>query len=289
MTATSKPDQTFPIRHLRLPSEFDRCVELQQIVWGFDHRDVVPARMMIVVQQHGGLALGAFDGSEMVAFLFALPSLHDGRFAQHSHMLAVLEAYRDRGIGRSLKLFQYRDACQRGIRTVTWTFDPLETKNAFLNLNRLGAVSNVYCVNLYGERTSSDLHSGLGTDRFLTEWFIGSARTERILAGEDPTPAEWESLPKVLSWVGGCRFLPAPPQLSIGAPRVLVEAPPDTTILKKLDREAAEQWRAATRAVFRDLFDRGYGIRALARSREVLPLAGYQLRRTFYLAERDEN
>ncbi|MBI3939479.1 MAG: hypothetical protein HY315_01470 [Acidobacteria bacterium] len=277
------------IRHLRLPAEFERCVDLQKIVWGFDHRDTVPARLMIVVQQHGGLALGAFDGEAMIAFLFAIPSLHDNRFAQHSHMLAVLQEYRDQGLGRRMKLAQYRDAVARNIPVITWTFDPLETKNAFLNLNRLGAVSNTYFVNLYGERTSSDLHSGLGTDRFLVEWLIGQPRTERILSGEDPVPPDWQRLRRVLSWSGRDRFVPGTGELDSAERQLLVEAPPDTQLLKKLDRDAACRWREATRGAFLRCFDRGYRIKALVRSLELLPVEDYRLRRTFYLLERHED
>lgn len=279
----------FKIRPLSLPAEFERCVELQRIVWGFDAGDTVPARMMIVAQEHGGLVLGAFHAEFMIGFLFALPSLHDQRFAQHSHMLAVLEEYRDQGVGRRLKLEQYQDAADRGIPVVTWTFDPLETRNAFLNLNRLGAVSNTYYVNLYGERTSSDLHSGLGTDRFLVEWFVGQARTDRILNGEDPVPLGWEELPRALSWSGTERFAPGASDLKLREPRILVEAPSDTQLLKRIDRESAQRWREATRAAFGGYFDAGYWIKALARSSDLLPLADYRRRRAFYLLERHED
>ncbi|MBI2821136.1 MAG: GNAT family N-acetyltransferase [Acidobacteria bacterium] len=284
-----KSEGPFQIRPLRRPLEFECCVEMQTTVWGFDYRDTVPARLMIVARQHGGLVLGAFEGDKLVGFLFAIPSLHQERFAQHSHMLAVLPEYRNRGLGRALKLAQYADAVKRRIPVITWTFDPLEAKNAYLNLNRLGAVSNTYYVNLYGERTSSDLHSGLGTDRFLAEWFIGEERTERILWGADPTPQELEDLPKVLSWDEGARFVPGPGRLDACGPRLRVEVPPDTQQLKKLDREGAEQWRVATREVFRHYFDRGYWIRSLAWPLERLPLSDYSLRRAFYVLELDEN
>ncbi len=277
------------IRHLQHPQEFDRCVELQKIVWGFADRDIVPARMMIIAQKHGGLAIGAFEGERMIGFVFAIPSLHDNRFAQHSHMLAVLEEYRNQGVGRVLKLAQYRDAKERNIPVITWTFDPLETKNAYLNLNRLGAISNTYYVNLYGERTSSDLHSALGTDRFLVEWFIGSTRTEKILQGADPAPSELEKLPQALHWSTGERFTPAEPELHHTDPRLLVEAPPDTQRLKKLDTESARKWRESTRAVFRHYFDNGYWIKALARLPQMLPTANYNLHRAFYLLESHED
>lgn len=277
------------IRHLRHPLEFERCVELQKIIWGFEDRDVVPARLMIIAHQEGGLAMGAFDGNNMIGFIFSIPGRRGGSFSQHSHMLGVLEDYRDQGVGRMLKLAQYRDAVERGIGVITWTFDPLETKNAFLNLNRLGALSHTYYVNLYGEQTSSELQSGLGTDRFLAEWFIGDARTERILQGSDPIPRELEKLTRVLSWNEGSRFLPGEARLGCTEPQLLIEAPPDTQWLKRLDQEAARKWREATRAVFRYYFDHGYWVKALARLQEILQIPKYSLHRAFYLLEPHAN
>jgi predicted GNAT superfamily acetyltransferase len=276
------------IRHLQYPSQFETCVDLQKTVWGFEDRDVVPARMMIIAQKRGGLVMGAFDKERIIGFVFAIPSLHNNRFAQHSHMLAVLQQYRDQGVGRQLKLAQYQDAKKRNVPVITWTFDPLETKNAYLNLNRLGAVSNTYYVNLYGERTSSDLHSGLGTDRFLVEWFIGAETTEKVLGGFDPTP-DIKGLQQVLCWRSGDRFDPGEPRLHCSAAILLAEAPPDTQRLKKLSLESARQWRDATRTVFQHYFDRGYRIKALARCNEVLPLADYGLPRAFYVLERHED
>ena len=273
------------IRELQQFVEFEQCVELQRIIWGFDDRDLIPARMMTTVQQHAGFVAGAFEGERVVGFLFAVPSIHDNRCAQHSQMLGILEEYRDRGFGRMLKLAQYVDAQTRGISLITWTFDPLEARNAFLNLNRLGAISQTYYVNLYGERTSSDLHSGLGTDRFLAEWRIGGTRVERILSGTDPTPPKHAELPRVLSWNKGSRFLPAEAQLNRMELQLLAEVPPDTQRLKQLDRQGAVRWREVTRVLFQHYFDRGYWIKALVRSDEVLPLPNYDFRRTFFLLE----
>ena len=277
------------IRHLTQLPEFERCEELQKTVWGFADLDIVPSRMMIIAQQHGGLAMGAFDAGEMVAFLFAFASVHDGRPAQHSHMLGVLQSYRDRGIGRSLKLAQYRDAVDRGFPLVTWTFDPLETRNAFLNLNRLGAVTRTYRVNLYGEKTSSELHSGLGTDRFLVEWRIGTPRVERILQGQFPQSGDGSGFPRVLEWQPGGRFLPGPVNRDQGAEKLCLEAPPDIQLLKQIDREASALWRESTRLAFQHYFSKGYSVRGLLRTADVLPVRDYSLRRAFYLLEPDED
>jgi predicted GNAT superfamily acetyltransferase len=161
--------------------EFKACYILQQRVWGETELDV-PLPLFVVAAETGGQVLGAFDGSEMVGFTLALPGYRDGRSFLHSHMTAVLEAYRDRGIGRRLKLLQRDDAMKRGIFLVEWTFDPLETKNAYLNFMRLGAIARRYLPNCYGV-TSSPLHGGMPTDRLIAEWWLGSPRVERLLDG----------------------------------------------------------------------------------------------------------
>ncbi|MGH9666926.1 MAG: GNAT family N-acetyltransferase, partial [Bryobacteraceae bacterium] len=132
----------------------------------------------------GGQAFGAFDGERMIAFCLAIPGLKPGgRSYLHSHMLGVLPEYRNRGVGRLLKLEQRTDAIARGIELIEWTFDPLELKNAYFNIERLGAIVRRYVPNQYGT-TSSHLHGGLPTDRCVAEWWISTGRVNRILAGQ---------------------------------------------------------------------------------------------------------
>jgi predicted GNAT superfamily acetyltransferase len=162
-------------------AEFEECVRIQQVVWGEDI--VVPAAMFVVALEVGGQVLGAFEGQRMAGFTMAVPGVHDGKIFLHSHMTAVLEELRDRGVGRMLKLFQREDALGRGINLVEWTFDPLELKNARFNLTRLGAVARRFIPNFYGI-TLSPLHSGLPTDRLVAEWHLDSARVRAVLAEE---------------------------------------------------------------------------------------------------------
>ena len=126
------------IRHCRSLPEYEECLRLEQITWGTGI--LVPTAIFVVAQETGGQILGAFAGRELVGFTLALAGIHEGRPFLHSHMTAVLEPYRDKGVGRSLKLFQRQDALSRDIHLVEWTFDPLELKNARFNLLRLGAV-----------------------------------------------------------------------------------------------------------------------------------------------------
>jgi predicted GNAT superfamily acetyltransferase len=165
-------------------AEYEECVRLQREVWGEDI--VVPSTIFIVAHHAGGQIIGAFDNAKMIGFTLALPGVREGKPFLHSHMTAVINGYRDRGVGRRLKLFQRYDALRRGIRLVEWTFDPLELKNAYFNLVRLGAVARRFIPNCYGV-TESPLHAGLPTDRLVAEWWLDSDRVKNILA-DNPLP-----------------------------------------------------------------------------------------------------
>jgi predicted GNAT superfamily acetyltransferase len=179
-------------------AELQACVRLQIETWGYEASDVVPRKLYRVAQAIGGQVLGAFDteidgesgkhgGAEsMVGFLLALPGVKNEAGAAlpylHSHMLAVCEPYRNRGLGAQLKRKQRLDALSRGIRRIEWTFDPLEIKNAFLNIHKLGAMVRRYESDFYGV-SSSRLQGGLPTDRLVAEWNLDSPRVEAALAG----------------------------------------------------------------------------------------------------------
>lgn len=173
------------IRHCATLAEYDECVRLEHLTWGEDI--AVPSAMFVVAHHTGGQVLGAFAGDKMVGFTLAFAAARHGRLFLHSHMTAVLEGFRDRGVGRQLKLFQRQDALRRGIELIEWTFDPLEMRNAHFNLVRLGAVARRYIPDCYGV-TESPLHRGLPTDRLVAEWWVASERVRGILA-DDPAPA----------------------------------------------------------------------------------------------------
>ena len=181
--------------------ELEACVQLQVETWGYDPTDVIPRKAFLVWQKVGGQVIGAFDteipgaaaegGPEsLVGFALSLPGVKTGkgdpRPYLHSHMLAVKEGYRDRGLGMQMKLEQRREALSRGIRYMEWTFDPLEIKNAFLNIHKLGAIVCSYYVDFYGV-SSSRLQGGLPTDRLLAEWHLDSPRVRAILEGRPAT------------------------------------------------------------------------------------------------------
>ena len=171
------------IRPLTQHSEFQDAVDLQQKIWGFADTDLLPVRLFVVATKVGGQALGAFDAGRLIGFCLAIPGLKPGgQYYLHSHMLGVLPEYRNAGVGRMLKLEQRTDALARGIDLIEWTFDPLELKNAYLNIERLGAIVRRYLPNQYGT-TSSHLHGGLPTDRLVAEWWVASPRAAAIISG----------------------------------------------------------------------------------------------------------
>jgi predicted GNAT superfamily acetyltransferase len=156
--------------------QFSAALELQRQIWRFAETDLLPVRFFVVATHIGGQAIGAFDGERLIGFCLAIPGVKKGQKPYlHSHMLGVLPDYANHGIGRALKLAQRDEALSRDIDLVEWTFDPLELKNAYFNIERLGAVIRHYEPNQYGT-TSSPLHGGLPTDRCVAEWWLSSER-----------------------------------------------------------------------------------------------------------------
>ncbi len=208
-------------------------VKLQRDIWGFEDVDLIPLRLFVVASKIGGQVFGAFDGRRMVGFCMAIPGLKaGGKTYLHSHMLGVLPDYRNAGVGRVLKLTQRDDALGRGISLIEWTFDPLEIKNAFFNMERLGAIVRRYVPNQYGT-TSSPLHGGLPTDRCIAEWWIASPRVNAIAAGQ---PFERS---------------PAEARVAIPSDIAAIRAS-DPPRAREIQQTASEQFRAA--------FDRGLAV-----------------------------
>jgi len=176
------------IRKCSGTDEFRRCVALQQQVWNFTDAELVPLRMFVVADKVGGQVIGAFDGPDLIGFALSVPGHRNGHAYLHSHMAAVHERYRNSGVGRRLKLFQREEALSRDILLMEWTFDPLEIKNAYLNIEKLGAIVRRYTINQYGI-TTSPLQGGLPTDRLIAEWWLKSKRVTALLEeGSFPRP-----------------------------------------------------------------------------------------------------
>jgi predicted GNAT superfamily acetyltransferase len=176
------------IRKCEALADMQACFALQKETWKFSDAELVPVRIFVLAPKIGGQVIGAFaassssTSSDLAGFAIAIPGVRNGHPYLHSHMLAVLPEYRNAGLGRRLKLFQRDDALARGFELMEWTFDPLEIKNSYLNIEKLGAIARRYNVNQYGT-TSSPLQGGLPTDRLVAEWWMKSQRVESLLAG----------------------------------------------------------------------------------------------------------
>lgn len=181
--ATGKVAAHIALKPLSTLDEFRDAVQLQKEIWGFADIELLPLRLFVVASKVGGQIIGAFDGDMMIGFLIAIPGIQQGEPYLHSHMMGVQPPYRNQGIGRRLKLAQRDEALARHVRLVEWTFDPLEIKNAYFNIERLGAVVRRYILNQYGT-TTSHLHGGLPTDRCVAEWHLDSRRVLNVLAGK---------------------------------------------------------------------------------------------------------
>jgi predicted GNAT superfamily acetyltransferase len=187
--STQAVTQDITIRRCHGIEEMRACVELQKDVWGFSDLDLVPLRMFVVADKVGGQVIGAFDDGQLVGFAMSVPGIRKGRPYFHSHMLAVRPQYQNAGLGRRIKFFQREDALAHEIELMEWTFDPLEIKNAKLNIEKLGAIVCRYTINQYGI-TSSPLQGGLPTDRLIAEWWLKSKRVETLLATGSHPPLE---------------------------------------------------------------------------------------------------
>jgi predicted GNAT superfamily acetyltransferase len=184
----SEQEDGIRIESLTELAQFAACVAVQDAVWGYDRYGAMSEKVFLLASQIGGQVMGAYgaakDGGEvLVGYAMSLPGLRNGHAYLHSHHLAVLPEWRSKGVGRRLKLAQRDEAIARGIDLIEWTFDPLEVRNAHLNIARLGAIVRRYRRNFYGA-SSSPLHGGLPTDRIFAEWWLQSERVTQLLAGE---------------------------------------------------------------------------------------------------------
>jgi len=233
--------------------EMEACVQMEIETWGYDPSDILPRKAFLLIQKIGGQVIGAFDTeiagdspNSLVGFALSLPGMkntdHGPQPYLHSHMLAVREGYQNRGLGAKLKLEQRKDALERGIRHMEWTFDPLEIKNAYLNLNKLGAFARRYEKNFYGT-SSSRMQGGLPTDRLVAEWELDSPRVNAALEGR---PVEKRSIEE----------------------RILVPSAIPAWRATETERESALRVQSENREKFQAAFSHGLAVVGFTRDAE---------------------
>jgi predicted GNAT superfamily acetyltransferase len=250
------------IRHLRTTEEFEACERLQRRVWAMpDDRGVVPLHLLLSAQRNGGLVLGAFVSGTLAGFLFGYPGLTtNGRLKHCSHMMGVAPELQSRGVGYRLKLVQREFALGQGCDLVTWTYDPLESRNAFLNIHKLGGVCRTYIRDFYGPMDDK-LNRGLPSDRFEVEWWIASQHVKRRLAGGDGGEMDEAELTRLVS---EREVRPGNILVGEGPTRVWVEIPADYQAIRTSDPAPAAEWRTATREALEAQIERGYVVSDLA-------------------------
>ena len=236
-----------------------RIVEdLQKEVWTLHDRDITPLTQLVAATHAGGQLIGARDDGALVGFVYGFVGLERGQAIHHSHMLAVKPAYRHRDVGFKLKVAQRERVLAQGMTRMTWTFDPLQSLNAYFNFCKLGVVSDAYKINFYGAETSSVLHR-IGTDRLLVTWVLDSDRVQQRLDGVAPSilPAPGTSLvvadaegwPREFAW-----------EEPVATAQALIEIPSDINSMQRQNVEQATRWREATRRAFTKAFAAGYHV-----------------------------
>jgi predicted GNAT superfamily acetyltransferase len=264
------------IRPFSTVEEYQRCVELQEDTWGAGFSERVPSAILKVAQMLGGVSAGAYDASDaLVGFVFGMTGPRKGEVVHWSDMLAVRPGVRDAGLGLRLKEYQRDAVMARGVDKMYWTFDPLQSRNAHLNIAKLGAVVRDYAPDMYGQ-TDSPLHRGIGTDRFVALWMLSSERVRERLesGGLAVVPAGMQDSPIALGVKsGGLHPSPDTPDLTLGNEEIRVAIPSDITALMDDEVGLAREWRSATRSVFTHYLTSGYEVRGFARG----PSASYYL------------
>ncbi len=252
-----------PFRNI---ADFRACIDIQREVWRFEDIDIIPVPMLLVANDCGGITIGAYSNlGELIGFVCSILGMENGELIQHSHMLAVRQAYRNFDVGFKLKLGQRREALKRKVRVVTWTFDPMQPLNAYFNLGKLGAHSNTYRENYYGE-TTSVLHRGLPTDRMFASWDLESPEIVKRLEMGPPKHdlrkelKKYQAINQLEESIPGMATS-SPVKLNCGEEAFLFEVPYNLPEIKNRNLGVALEWQGRMRQVFRAYFKKGYEAR----------------------------
>ena len=269
------------LRDLHTIDEYKQVVALEREIWGGDYDDVVAVPILAVSVKRGGVLIGAFEDGRMVGFVYSLPGIKNRQPIQWSHMLGVVDEYRNAGLGRTLKLEQRLRSIDIGCDLVEWTYDPMQALNAHLNFVKLGVVVEEYAINVYGE-SSSKLHKGTPTDRFIAQWWIREPHVVRRIESRSLLPVRTQEIadaPVVNRTTRAGEWLACESyDLTRTERRLWVEIPVGFTEMQANDPPLALAWRMATREMFTTYFSRNYRAvdfaldRATGRGRYLLAL-----------------
>jgi len=265
-------DNMLTIRDLVRTDEVKQVLELEQEVWGINDRDVTPLTHLVAAREAGGILLGAFAGAVLAGFAYGFVGYEQGEITLHSHMLAVKPTYRMQNLGYRLKLAQRERALAKGIKRMTWTFDPLQSLNAYFNFCKLGVVSDQYKINFYGESTSSFLHHS-GTDRLWVNWQLESLRVKNRIE----TRPKCEAV-NIEAIIINDRLLPLirigedwSPIINkikepLARPQAVIEIPARIDELQEEKPGSGSRWREATRQAFSAALAAGFTVEEFYRS-----------------------
>jgi len=277
---TATETSSIVIRDACGQAEMRAVEELQREVWGLPELDIVPTTQLVAAQAAGGVLLGAFDGEILVGFVYGFPGYDHGQTTHHSHMLAVKPGFRNYNLGQKLKLAQRERVLAQGINIMTWTFDPLQSPNAYFNFSKLGVISDRYFINFYGEDAASFLHRN-GTDRLWVTWRLASRHVKERIGGINDAAPEIESVVPLVQIEKDSSPGQNDSTDGLSGEFVLIEIPADINELEPQSGELASAWRAATRAAFTKALSSGYLVENFYRRR-----SGDQQISTYYLSRK---
>jgi predicted GNAT superfamily acetyltransferase len=256
------------IRELASLGDLHQAGAVEREVWGAADLDLVPLALAVATREAGNLWIGAFDGAKLAGFAFGFLGMEEGRVILHSHQLAVLDSYRNSNLGYKLKLAQRDHALALSLQQITWTFDPLQSKNAHFNFAKLGVVSDRYKPDFYGPETSSILHRN-GTDRLWVRWPISSRRVQTRLQGKDNRTEMLDALSTLLPLVhfnGDGKPNRTDLSAALSRQRIAIAIPSDIASIEQKDLPLAREWREATRWAFSEALKAGFFVAEFCRT-----------------------
>jgi len=254
------------IRDIERVPEMREVETLQKDVWGSNDLDVVPLTMLVASREVGAVLVGAYDESMLVGFVYGFPAYENGQVTHHSHMLAVRPSYRNHNLAYKLKLAQRERVLAQSIKRITWTFDPLQSLNAYFNFGKLGVLADTYKINFYGEATSSFLHQ-IGTDRLWVTWLLDGERVRQRLQTEkkESMPVS-ERVPSLVQVALDGAPRRNEPSRVLGQEHLSIEIPSEINALQNKKPALAVEWREATRWAFMEAIASGYLVEEFCRA-----------------------